>query len=356
MALIVGLLLLVVAGAGVLVYLNLQPASPQHQAGTSGSAGSRPASTPTVTAVAPAVPIPSLGPVLPVGKTPNFVVASPSGRQLYIASRDAGMVTVVDTAVNKVTGTIPIKAGPPQFLAFSKDGRRVYVSVWNDARTIAAVSVLDTTNNSIIDTIQVHTRPFLAAVAPDGKRVYVPNHDTGTVSVIDATTNKVASEFTVPANPHSIAFTPNGSRVYIADHESNVVSVVDTSTNKLVTTIPVPSSPHNVAVHPTRPLAIVASFGAGSVSAIDTNTNKVIRTIPVGTNPQHVAWSADGRFAYITNNASNNLSVIDLTALTVTATIPTGHSPTSMAVLPNGKVGYVSNLDDGTLTLLNLAG
>ncbi|HEV7187231.1 MAG TPA: Hsp70 family protein [Blastococcus sp.] len=359
-ALGVGLLLLVAAGVGLLVYLNLQPAAPQHQASASGPAaasGSHPASAPpTATAVAPAVPIPSLGPVLQVGQTPNFVVASPSGRQLYIASRDAGLVTVVDTAVNKVTGTIPITAGPPQFLAFSKDGRRVYVSVWNAARTIAAVSVLDTTNNSIIDTIQVHTRPFLAAVSPDGKRVYVPNHDTGTVSVIDATTDKVASEFTVPANPHSIAFTPNGSRVYIADHESNVVSVVDTATDKLVTTIPVPSSPHNVAVHPTRPLAIVASFGAGSVSAIDTNTNKVIRTIPVGANPQHVAWSADGRFAYITNDASNTVSVIDATTLTVTATIPTGHSPTSMAVLPNGKVGYVSNLDDGTLTVLNLGG
>ena len=359
-ALVVGLLLLVGAGIGLLVYLNLQPSTPQHQAGASGPAaasGSHPASAPpTATAVAPAVPIPSLGPVLPVGKTPNFVVAAPNGRQLYIASRDAGLVTVVDTAVNKVTGTIPIKAGPPQFLAFSKDGRRVYVSVWNDARTIAAVSVLDTTSNSIIDTIRVHTRPFLAAVSPDGKRVYVPNHDTGTVSVIDTATNKVVSEFTVPANPHSIAFTPDGSRVYIADHESNVVSVVDTATDKLVTTIPVPSSPHNVAVHPTRPLAIVASFGAGSVSAIDTNTNKVIRTIPVGVNPQHVAWSADGRFAYITNDASNNVSVIDANTLTVTATIPTGRAPTSMAVLPNGKVGYVSNLDDGTLTVLNLAG
>ncbi|MGZ4544094.1 MAG: Hsp70 family protein [Blastococcus sp.] len=359
-ALIVGLLLLVVAGAGVLLYINLRPASPQHQAGTTGTtaaSGSRPASAaPTVTAVAPAVPIPSLGAIIPVGKTPNFVVAAPNGRQLYIASRDAGLVTVVDTSVNKVTGTIPIKAGPPQFLAFSKDGRRAYVSVWNDARTIAAVSVLDTTSNAIIDTIQVHTRPFLAAVSPDGKRVYVPNHDTGTVSVIDATTDKVATEFTVPANPHSIAFTPNGSRVYIADHESNVVSVVDTAANTLVTTIPVPSSPHNVAVHPTRPLAIVASFGAGSVSAIDTNTNKVIRTIPVGNNPQHVAWSADGRFAYITNDASNTVSVIDLNALTVTATIPVGRSPTSVAVLPNGKVGYVSNLDDGTLTVLNLGG
>jgi YVTN family beta-propeller protein len=355
-ALVVGLLVLVVAGGGVLAYRTLRPA-PQLQAATPPASQPGPAAPPaTRTPPAPAVPIPSLGPTIPVGQTPNFVVASPSGRQLYIANRDAGVVTVVDTAVNKVTGTIPIKVGPPQFLAFAPDGRRVYVSVWNDARTIAAVSVLDTTTNSVVATIPVHTRPFLAAVSPDGKWVYVPNHDTGTVSVIDTSTDKQAAEFSVPANPHSIAFTPDGSRLYIADHESNLVSVVDPASNKVVATVPVPQSPHNVAVHPTRPLAIVASFDAASVSAIDTRTNQVSATIPVGNHPQHVAWSADGRFAYITNDGDNTVSVIDLGNLTVTATLPTGASPTSVAVLPNGRTGYVSNLDDGTLTVLNLAG
>jgi YVTN family beta-propeller protein len=357
-AVIAGLLLLVLAGGGVLLYVNLRPTSPSHPASASRSASQSAAASSSAAApsVATAVPVPSLGQPIGVGRTPNFVVAAPNGRQLYVASTAAGVVTVVDTAVNKVTATIPIKAGPPRFIAFSPDGRRAYVSVWNDARTIAAVAVLDTTTNSIVTTIPVHTRPFLAAVSPDGSRIYVPNHDTGTVSVINAATNKVVSEFTVPANPHSVAFTPDGSRVYIADHESNVVSVVRTSDHKVVAQIPVPTSPHNVAVHPTRPLAVVASFDAKSVSAIDTTTNKVLATVAVGTEPQHVAWSADGRFAYITNDGSNSVSVIDLSRFTVTATIPTGHSPTATAVLPDGRLGYVSNLDDGTLTVLNLAG
>jgi len=363
-AVIVGLLVLVLAGGGVLLYVNLRPSPPAHPAAATGthtataanSHSTAPTTAPAKPSVAAAIPVPSLGPTIPVGPTPNFVVASPSGRQLYIASRDAGVVTVVDTAVNKVTATIPIKAGPPQFLAFSPDGRTVYVSVWNDARTIAAVAVLDTRTNAVVATIPVHTRPFLAAVSPDGKRLFVPNHDTGTVSVIDATTNKPLRDFSVPANPHSVAFTPDGSKAYIADHESNVVSVVRTSDYRVIDQIPVPKSPHNVAVHPTRPLALVCSYDAASVSAIDTNTNRVITTIPVGTEPQHIAYSADGRFAYVTNDGSNSLFVIDLQTFTVTARIPTGRSPTSTAVLPNGTEGYVSNLDDGTLTVLNLAG
>ncbi len=75
----------------------------------------------------PEVAIPALGVTIPVGKTPGFVVVSPNGRHAYITNRDAQLITVLDTAVDKVTATIPISAGPPQFLAFAPDGRTLYV-------------------------------------------------------------------------------------------------------------------------------------------------------------------------------------------------------------------------------------
>jgi molecular chaperone DnaK len=304
--------------------------------------------------LAPSVPIPSIGQTVAVGNTPGFVVVAPNGRQAYIANRTAGVVTVVDTAVNRVTATIPVPAGPPQFLAFSPDGRRIYVSVWNDERTIAAVGVLDTTTNSIIATIPVRTRPYLAAVTPDGTKLYVPNHDSGTVSVIDTATNAVTSEIRVAPNPHWIEFSKDGTRAYIANHESNVVSVLDMSNNTVLAEIPVQKSPHSVAVHPTRPLVANVNYDSASVTMIDTNTNKVVATIPVGLNPQDITWSADGRFAYTANVNASTVSVISVDSMTVTATIPTGASPTSVAVLPDGTTGYVTNLKDGTLTLLNL--
>jgi YVTN family beta-propeller protein len=350
---LVGLLLVAIV-AGVIVYLNVRPDS-QPQAGQS------PPSSATATAQATqppatAVPIPSIGATIPVGQTPGFVAAAPSGRQLYVANREAGVVTVVDTAVNKVTATIPIKVGPPQFIAFSPDGRRAYVSVWDEAKTIAAVSVLDTTTNEVVQTIPVQTRPFLAAVSPDGKWLYVPNHDNDSVSVIDTKTNKLATHFSVPPNPHWVVFTRDGKKVYTANHDSNLVSVIDPSTNKILTKIPTPTSPHSMAIHPNKPLLIVACFDANAAAVIDTNTDKVIKTIPVGRNPQFATWSADGRFAYVVNNDDNTVSVIDAKTFTVTAKVFTGASPTSMAIVANGATGYITNLQDGTLTQLNLAG
>ncbi|MGY1643839.1 Hsp70 family protein [Geodermatophilus sp. SYSU D00703] len=322
---------------------------------SAGSTSPEPA-PPSAQAPAPAVPIPSLGTPVPVGPTPNFVAATPNGNQLYVANGEAGVITVVDTAVDQVTATIDVPAGPPQYLAFSPDGRRIYVSVWNDERTIAVLCVVDATRNAVVDTIPMASRPFVPAVPPDGDRVYVPNHDTGNIAVIDPDTDAELYYITVPPNPHWVSFTRDGARAYVANHESNLVSAVDVASNEVVATVPVGTSPHSLAVHPTRPLVGNVNYDSASVTFIDTTTDTVVATVPVGQHPQYFTWSADGRFAYTVNNSDNSVSVIDVETFAVTATVPTGASPTSMTVLPDGETAYVSDEDAGTLTVLNVGG
>ncbi|MGY1590823.1 Hsp70 family protein [Geodermatophilus sp. SYSU D00708] len=323
-------------------------------ASTSAPSDAGTAAPPPPPSAAPAVPIPSLGTPVPAGPTPNFVAVAPNGDQLYVANGAAGTITVVDTAVDTVTATIDVPAGPPQYLAFSPDGRRIYVSVWNDERTIAALVVVDATRNAVIETIPMASRPFVPAVTPDGHRVYVPNHDTGNIAVIDPHGDAELYYITVPPNPHWVSFSGDGTRAYVANHESNLVSVVDVASNEVVATVPVETSPHSLAVHPTRPLVGNVNYDAASVTFVDTTTNTLVATVPVGQNPQYFTWSADGRFAYTVNNSENTVSVIDAETFTVTATVPTGASPTSMAVLPDGTTAYVSDEDAGTLTVLNV--
>jgi YVTN family beta-propeller protein len=320
------------------------PAAPDQQAGGQQAA------------VARSVPNPTVSTTVQIGDTPGFVVVSPDGRQAMIAGQDAGVITVLDTATNKVTATIPVDAGPPQYLSYSPDGSKVYVSIWNQARTIAAVGVLDTATETIDTTIPVRTRPYLSAVTPDGTRLYVPNHDSGTISVIDTGTNKVRSEITVAPNPHWVEMSQDGTRAYVANHESNLVSVIDTSNDDILAEVPVQTSPHSLAVNPTRPLVANVNYDAATVTMIDTNTDKVTAAITVGKNPQDITWAPDGRYAYVVNTTDSTVSVIDAETAKVTATIPTGASPTSVTVLPDGTQAYISNLRGGTVTVLDIDG
>jgi YVTN family beta-propeller protein len=321
-----------------------------------GASSAQPAPATAPASIGPEVAIPALGTPIQVGKTPDFVAVSPNGRHAYIANRDAQLVSVVDTAINQVTATIPTPAGPPQFLAFAPDGRKLYVTIFNDERTIHTIDVIDTASNTVIATIPQPARPFLPAITPDGKRLFVPNHDIAAVSVIDTDSNKVIAQIKVAPNPHWVAFSPDGNRAYTANHESNLVSVIDVPTLTVLGTIPVGMSPHSIAVHPSLPLAANVNYDAGTVTVIDTSTDQVTATIRVGDNPQDIVWAPDGRFAYVVNEGSNSVSVIDGRNNQVTATIPTGTGPTSVAVLPNGRQAYISNLGSGTLTVLELAG
>jgi YVTN family beta-propeller protein len=363
LAALIGVLLLVLGGVGWFAYDRLSV--PDTGSGTAAAPpngvdprAGLPAQEPVPTkpAIATAVPIPTIGETIPAGQTPGFVAISPNGRLAYVANRAAGVVTVIDTAVDKVTATIPVTAGPPQYLAFAPDGKRVYVSIFNDQKTINLVGVLDTTSNSIVSTIPVGTRPYALAVTPDGSRLYVPNHDSGTVSVIDTATSKVTTDIKVAPNPHWAAISNDGTRAYTANHEAGLITIIDTSNNSVVGEVRVQVSPHSLAVAPSKPLVANVNYDSDSLTVIDTTTEKVVATVPVGKKPQDVAWSADGRFVYVTAVEGDTLTVINTDTWTTTSTVPTGDAPTSIAVLPDGSRAFVTNLNSGTISVLDLAG
>jgi YVTN family beta-propeller protein len=300
------------------------------------------------------IAVPTVRGSIPVGPTPGYLEVAPNGRFAYIANRDAGIVTVLDTAINQVTATIPIAAGPPQFVTFSPDGLRAYLSIYNTERTINLIGVVDTGTNAVVQTIPVGRRPFASATTPDGSRLYVPSHDDGRLDVIDTGSGTVVAQVPVARNPHWVAFAPDGSRLYTANHESNVVSVLDPANDSVITTIPVGTSPHSTTLSPDGTRVAVVNYDSDEVSVIDTATNAVVATVPVGASPQDIAYSADGRFLYTADVEADAISVISTETYQVTATIPVGDGPTSVVVSRDGRTGYVTLLNDGSVVMLDL--
>ncbi len=310
----------------------------------------------TATPVGNSVATPTVGGTVFVGPTPGYLEIAPSGAYGYIANRAAGVLTVFDAVRNTVTGTIPVRDGGPQFVAFSPDGNRAYVSIFNNERTVNEVGVLDTDTGAFIARIPVGVRPFALVVSPDGRRLYVPNHDSGGITVIDTASNSVVTSIAVAPNPHWLTISKDGSRLYAANHESNLVSVIDTASNNVLTTVPVGKSPHSIVAHPSKPLVFVVNYDSSSVSVIDTTSNAVVATVPTGSHPQDVSLAADGKHAYVACVDQNAIQVLDTVTYQITATVPVGKSPTSVAISSDGRQAYVTNLADGTVTTLNIAG
>lgn len=368
LALAVGLVLVLVAGVlTFLLWPDGNDSSAGGDGGTTADRGTPTASGPTLppggppTAPPPepaaSIAVPTIfGDPVPVNPTPGYLEIAPNGRYGYIANRDEGVVTVLDTTSNAVTATIPITAGPPQFITFSPDGQVAYVTIYNADYTYNAVAFVETSSNTVTATVEVGLRPFAPATSPDGSLLYVPLHNEGRVEVLDTTTAQEVDSYAVVENPHWIAISDDGSIGYTANHESGVVSVLDLGDNgRVITTVPTGVAPHSIATSPDGSRVSVVNFESSTVSVIDTASNAVVATIPVGAKPQDITYAPDGRHFYTANVDGNTVSVIDTETNQVTATIPTGNGPTSVSVTPDGRRAYVTNLDDGTVRILDIS-
>ena len=125
------------------------------------------------------------------------------------------------------------------------------------------------TRTATTPTIQLEYGPDSVAVDPQAQRAYVTHQYSGAVSVIDTTTNTVTDIIEVQDGPWGVAVDPQAHRAYVTNELSDSVSVIDTTTNMVTATIGVGDNPRGVAVDPQAHRAYVTNELSDSVSVID---------------------------------------------------------------------------------------
>ncbi|WP_410507017.1 PKD domain-containing protein [Methanosarcina hadiensis] len=264
----------------------------------------------------------------------------------FITNINSNTVSVINTENNNLTATVPVGISPIG-VAFSPDGKNVYVTNAHYNRK-GSVSVIDTAINKVTATIDLGDKygPYGIAATPDGKKLYVANRDINGVSVIDTSAKTVIA--TVPAGkwPMGVAASQDGTKVYVTNRYSNNVSVIDTGTNAVIDSVKVETGPCGIAVSPDGAKIYVSNCESRTVSIIDTDSNTVTASVPVEEWPMGVAVSPDGTKAYVANQRSNNVSVIDTATKTVVASVKVGRNPYGISVTPDGTKVYVANCGD----------
>jgi YVTN family beta-propeller protein len=287
-----------------------------------------------------------------VGDEPEGVAVAPDSRTVYVANQNSRILSVVDAASRNVR-SVTLR-NTPRFVTVAPDGKRVFVSMYENDLSGSGVAVIDASTLKVIGDLKTGVQPYALAVAPDG-RLWVPIHGGRNVEIYSAGDLQLAGRVFVPENPHAVAFDNDGQRAFTPDHESSTVSVIDVRTAKRLRSIPVSQAPHSLAVSPDGRTVVVACFGANAVELIDAATLQRRGPIRVGAKPQAAAFATDSGHAYAVNEGSNSISVIDPTTGRITGTIPVGNSPRTMAVAPDGRLAYVSNGRDDTLTVLRVS-
>ena len=193
-----------------------------------------------------------------------------------MTNQGSNTVSVIDTATDTVTSTVPV-GSQPLGITVNPAGTKVYVANGESSD----VSVIDMATNTVTATAPVGSSPNGAAIIPDGTKLYVTNLGNNTVSVINTATNTVTSTVSAGNLPNGVAVTPDGTNVYVAnsDSNSNDVSVIDTATNTVTATVPVgqfPAALGNfiVSIPAPQPVPPVANFSSNVTSGYSPLTVK----------------------------------------------------------------------------------
>ena len=277
-----------------------------------------------------------------VDGTPHNIKLSEDQLTLYIltSDRDSGTIFMLNTTSNELMNEIPTEVSVQDIAVFNDT---MYAS---DVRG-GKVLVMNL-NGTLVDEIDVGSRPQYMEVRPDGQVLYVTRLG-GPISVVDLEQKIVIKEIDSGDMPHRLSFTNGGEVLFVVNAESDTLSVIDSDKHEVIKTIPVGDSPGYVALNPDETLTYVTNIDSNTVSVVD--ADKVVNEIPVGSGPYGIAFSVDGGdLAYVSNTRGNDVSVINTTSSNISDTISAGGTGPNQVVVRKPDIEIVRDEDENSIS------
>jgi len=273
------------------------------------------------------------------------VAAAPDGSRLYVSNEADRTVDVVDTRTLKVFKQIPL-SGPPNNIAISKDGRRLYQAIHGEPYGVDVIDTATLVNAKRLplDGMQIHN----TYVTPDGKYVIAASDDqTFTIAVIDQKTEEHVRSIKFTNRPRPLAFYTNtdGSTKWVLAGLSELHGfvVADFATGKEIHRIKFPdlggpvkmqvvrastgNPNHGIGVQPDNKAVWVTDRLYNVVHAYSLPELKYLGAVPVAVDPFWMTFTPDSKFVYVANDASASVSAIDTQSMKEVARIPVGQVP-----------------------------
>jgi YVTN family beta-propeller protein len=252
-----------------------------------------------------------------VGASPGPAVFDPANREMYVANRNSGTISVFNSTGK--AATIPVGAAGVAFpvaLAFSSQTREMYVAVSSPTPTVDAIS----SANRIVHRIADPHNPGTLLFDPANHDLYAVDvagaGNTTNLTVIGANDSVVETLSNLPGPIDPVAlYDPVNKRVYVLSPRSDGVAVITSGAiPTLVKTLHTGKQPPVYAlVEPvTGTLVVLCSSGTSSLSTVRIyNSNiSLIATETVGLGADSLAYQPSTQYTYVTNFGSFTVSTV----------------------------------------------
>ena len=195
--------------------------------------------------------------------------------------------------------------GPGADWVATADGGRVFVSL----PTVNQVAIVDTHTWAMVKVIDTGPHPGRLAVHPDGRSLWVAEHEG--VSVIDAETLTIRKRTRLGPGPHDLALTDNGRFACVTNSGGKTVSVIDARSLEVVGEVETGPSPRSPAFSAAAGAVYVVHEADGSVVAVSPEKRSVVSRVTADPGAAMVRFAPRSRLGFILNPKHNRVSVFD---------------------------------------------
>jgi YVTN family beta-propeller protein len=179
-----------------------------------------------------------------------------------------------------------------------------------------------------------HPVPAGMAFSSDGKRVYVAFSRNNSLAIVNAETRTVEREIEVGMAPFAVVVSGKQGKVFVSNRGGRRPAPGDKKA---------PSGGSDIVTDP-----VTGASTTGTVSVIDSRT-LAVKEVAVGLAPSGMALSPDEKLLVVANGHSDSISILDTTNLTTSdlrirtwPESPIGSQPAGVVFAPDGKTIYVA--------------
>jgi len=227
--------------------------------------------------------------IINVDKSPQDVAVNPTTNTIYVSHSAVGIVSVIDGSDNTVIDTINLGVNPNYYfdfpgIAVNPQTETIYVAKKKGILD-QLVSIIDGSDNSYMFDRLIGFNAHNVAVNPTTNTIYV-THDEASVSILDGSDNTFIDTINLEVNhdyyPHfpGIAVNPTTNTIYVTNSIENTALAIDGSNNRVVGTIDVGAWPEGVAVNPATNTIYVANGQGSSISVIVLDSKPPVKEKP----------------------------------------------------------------------------
>jgi WD40 repeat protein len=217
---------------------------------------------------------------------PQVARIAPGDRFAYVADGGSGTISVIDLARRRIVDRLFVGLRA-HHMAFSPDGRRLWIALGEVARTVVRLDTSDLAHPRIAGRVHPRFPAHSVGFAPDGRTVWLSSARAPYVTVYDAATGSVVKVIRAGRAPQEVAF--SGARALLTSGYGSSLQAVLWRTYRHLGTVPMPYGSFNLATFGGQ--VVTSSLFTGQVVELEAGTLRRFWTAKVAPETRYVAIS-----------------------------------------------------------------